>query len=285
RFTGGIRRLPKAAGRFGDGARIRFERWGKLQTVVPRNVCLLSTYRLFGLFDRAIRALSRRPHPRWLWSRLTTAWIWRRSRMVASFGRRSVDWTRCWLEMVLENQGDSLGLSVELLHEGVGIGRFHFFAPPGVSTHRMSASKLGLGLGRGSCHLRIVPDGDEPSELSFFHLEILQDPVSVEAAKAVDELTDRERSRSFRRFWLHQGRHNHEQRADQTAELRTNSVGFTKEHVEFLLSCEVELCLESEIDDVHVDRMVELLARSDQLNLSGRQFDRPSFLSSRSQNS
>lgn len=407
RFTGGLRRVPGVGGIFGDGARVRFERWGKLQTLLPEAVCSKMTYRIVRLLDRMARGVDRRLGQGWTSSRLSKAWKWRRAELLATFGSRPVDWSRCHLSTAIKNPGERIGLSVELVDNQIGIARARLSIPAGTSYHRLSARELGLEKPSTGDHLRITPDGDISCDLEFLHLELLQDqsdetpepadfvkcvvwdlddtlwngtllhsnPEDLTLHDGVEELLealdnrgilhaiasknsaedvfpllerlgvskyfvasaiswdrksvglthiakslniatdslllidDSEFERAEAGAQHPQIRSAHPDDLDKlilepflnpptTAESplrrtrylqevnrRTESESFTGDHLEFLNSCEISLQLETVLSETQEERMVELLARSNQLNLSGRRYDRAMFVESRSSRS
>lgn len=282
RFTGGLRRVPGVGGVFGDGARIRFERWGKLQTLLPKAVCSKAAYRILRLLDRMARCLDQRLGKRWTRSRLSSAWKWRRAELLAAFGSRPVDWSRCHLITAIKNPGDRIGLSVELVNNQIGIARARISIPAGTSYHRLSARELGLGNPLAGDHLRITPDGDISCDLEFLHLEIIQDiedPEPLEAASSSSEPA----------HGLNHVPTNASEAASSLDSRNPSSAGepgvLDPEHIDFLVSCEIELQLKTELSETHVARMAELLARSENLNLSGDRHDRESIMTKRTPSS
>ena len=282
RFTGGIRRVPAAAKPYGDGAKIRFERWGKLQTLIPQSACSLSTYRLFQILDRATRFIDHGLGPRWSRSWLSKAWKWRRAELVASIGSKPIDWSRCHLEAVIENLGDPVGVSVELVDEKIGIARSSLSIPNGISHHRLTAEELGIRGDRTGDHLRVLADGDDPYELCFLRLEILQNlGFSMPGSGNIEEIV----IESSPNPSMSGPPHPHLVLPDADGDDPTGTEAFSPAHAEFLMSCEIELQLETNLSETQVDRMVQLLARSDNLNLSGRRYDKPSFIAGQSPSS
>jgi len=404
RFVGGIRRIPDAAGLYGDGARIRFERWGKLETLIPRSTCSPTTYLVARLLERMIRVTEHMLGSRWARLRLVKSWKYRRGKLVALMGSQRADWARCHLELVVENLQSEVGLSVELVDHNVGLSRAALRIPAGISHHHLSAQELGIRCDRTGEYLRIMGDGDSSYELGFLRLEILQAAeclmsAPTEFVKCVvwdlddtlwngtlledgpDRLTLRQGlsealqildergilhaiasknsyedvvpvlsrlgvwdyfvasavswgrksaglehiartlnigtdslllvdNSEFERAEVasqhpevrlahpddiralvsesfldpptnresHLRRYRYLQDAHRGMQLQDSGLG----HVEFLRSCEFVLSLDVDLSDAQVDRMVELLARSNQLNLSSRRFDREEFLASRS---
>lgn len=275
RFTGGIRRVPGAGRPYGDGAKIRFERWGKLQTLIPQSTCSLSTYRLVQVLDRITRFIDHGLGPRWSRSQFSKAWKWRRAELVASMGSKPIDWSRCHLEAVIENLGDPVGVSVELVDEKIGVARNALSIPTGISHHRLTAEELGIRSDRTGDHLRISADGDDPHELCFLRLEILQNSdFSMSGSENIEEIAIESSPNPPTSSPPDPNpdppnSDGHEPRDTET---------FSPAHAEFLVSCEIELRLETNLSETQVDRMVQLLARSDNLNLSSRRYDKSSFM-------
>lgn len=275
RFTGGIRRIPATARPYGDGAKIRFERWGKLQTLIPQSACSVFTYRLVQALDRTVRFIDHSLGTRWSQSRFSKAWKWRRAELVASMGSTPIDWSQCHLEAVIENLGDPVGVSVELVDEKIGIARSSLSIPNGISHHRLAAEELGIRGDRTGDHLRISADGDDPQELGFLRLEILQNasfsmsgPDRTEN-RVTESVPDSPNvGASGRCLDIPNMDHNDPPAAE----------AFSPAHAEFLMSCEIALELETNLSETQIDRMVQLLARSDNLNLSSRRYDRSSFM-------
>lgn len=275
RFTGGIRRVRGAGGVFGDGAIVRFERWGKLQTLLPKAACSRVTYRIFRLLDRMARFVDQRLGRRWARSHLGKAWKWRRAELLAACGSRRVDWSRCHLVATIKNPGAQVGLSVELVADQVGIARAGLSIPEGTSYHRLSAREFGLANAPKGDHLRITPDGDISCEIEFLHLEILQD---IEGSEPLETATLSSESADALDHALTNSPEEESGLARQHPGSVTEPEVMDLAHVDFLVSCEIELQLETELSETYVTRMAELLARSENLNLSGERHDRESIL-------
>jgi predicted enzyme involved in methoxymalonyl-ACP biosynthesis len=124
-------------------------------------------------------------------------------------------------------------------------------------------------------HLRITPDGDISCDLEFLHLEILQDIEDPEPTEPTEPSS--EPVHGFDQVLTNASET--ERGLDSRNPSSAGEPGvLDPQHIDFLVSCEIELQLKTEMSETLVARMAELLARSENLNLSGNRHDRESLM-------
>ena len=186
RFVGGIRRLPQRGRVYGSGARIRFQRWAKLQTEVPTSVCSRRSYLLTRCLDALIRKCVP-PGSTGVRGRLVRAWSWRRPRLVGGWGRRPPRWSETDLCLEILNEDRPTAVTVELLDEsGIGVGRVGLEVPLGRVEAKLPASSIGLRDGRRNGFVRLTVEGDAEVELAFLVLEFVERPEDEQDRSAAE---------------------------------------------------------------------------------------------------